>query len=103
MNEHSEEIVHDANYYKMNDLIFAPGQALRESNAMSRLLLRYEGFSNDEIDNFKDKDGVIRMPDFNLRMRKERISTDFPSTEEIASLHALLPSVEKVKFNSVHL
>ena len=92
-------IIHDATYYKMNDLMFEPGQQIRESNAMSRLILRYGGFSNTEIDQFIDKNGYIRMPVDHERLRKKQTSKDFPQPDEIASLEGLLPPLTKIDFN----
>ena len=75
---------------KMNDLIITSEDFIYETNIIRQLLLRKDGFSNEEINRLKDSQGFIKMPNLLDRNNKQQSSKDFPSKEEINSLNSIL-------------
>ena len=71
----------DVWYHKMNDTMFDPDTFLSDYNVDLILLLREDGYTNEEIIKMEDKDGYIQMPSF-----KERDDKRFytPTSQKIS-------------------
>lgn len=92
ISKEKRDIENDVWYHKMNDTMWKPEEYLIQTNAKRRLLLRYDGFSNKEIDKMKDPKGFIIMPNNETRNKKLYSELRVPVTEqEIKRIHKLLP------------
>jgi hypothetical protein len=100
-------VENDVWYHKMNDTMWKPGEYLTQTNALNRLLLRYDGFSNEEIDKLKDSDGFIIMPDNAKRSKKRYSDFRVPITEkEVRKIGKDLPqgkiTLSLNRYNGIH-
>jgi hypothetical protein len=88
----NKNIVDDVWYHKMNDTMYDPKEFVQQHNASCRLLLRYDGYSNKEIDKFHDKNNYLVMPPLNERSVRARQNKSTLTKKEKDYLHSLLSS-----------
>jgi hypothetical protein len=91
-------------YAKMNDQMYDKPITLEHTNAMSTRLLRTDGFSYREIDDFKNRYGRVVMPGTMARISKSQSADrEYATKKEIDRLDALIPCSKVIAFDKIEV
>jgi hypothetical protein len=81
-------LLNDPFFLKMNNILSE--EISQQTAAMSRLMLREDGFTDEEIDKRKDSSGFIVFPDRQTREERRLLKINKISKKDITYLHSLM-------------